>query len=100
MTIPTPSAPARCPPHYSLHNNKCYSLKGVPKGAASSLYMQGLLACSGEGAALAFPEDEQTLLFLADLARVIIMSCFVDVKNENATTAHTHNTRIHTNVSG
>ncbi|ROT79049.1 hypothetical protein C7M84_002235 [Penaeus vannamei] len=61
--------PARCPPHYSLHNNKCYSLKGVPKGAASSLYMQGLLACSGEGAALAFPEDEQTLLFLADLAR-------------------------------
>lgn len=53
-----------CPAGYSVFRGMCYKL------VTANDHKAALVACNDEGAALAFPEESDVLLFLSALFRV------------------------------
>ncbi|XP_071538175.1 uncharacterized protein [Panulirus ornatus] len=55
----------RCPTSYTLYKGRCYKILNVN----SSTHLEALDRCNYDGSGLAYPEDLQTLDFLAQLAK-------------------------------
>lgn len=62
-----------CPAGYTVFRGMCYKL------VTTTDHKAALVACNGEGAALAYPEEPDVLLFLSALFRVCVDPPFLNI---------------------
>ncbi|KAG7170704.1 Coagulation factor XIII B chain-like [Homarus americanus] len=62
--------PVMCPPDYTAHKSRCYKVMEM----SNSTFLNALDSCNFDGAALAYPQDENIFNFITQLVKMQVNS--------------------------